>query len=44
MKVGDSAFVSGYVTKDKFIRGRTLEEMDRSSGFERDVLNRASMY
>lgn len=35
MNVGDSAFISGYVTKDKFIRGRTLEEMEQILGFRK---------
>lgn len=35
MNVGDNAFVSGYVTKDKFIRGRTLEEMEQILGFQK---------
>ncbi len=35
MKVGDSAFVSGYVTQDKFILGRTLQAIEEILGFER---------
>src|ERR1700694_1585741 len=34
MKVGDNAFVSGYITQDKFILGRTLEEMEQILGFQ----------
>jgi hypothetical protein len=34
MNVGSSDFVSGYVTKDKFIRGRTLQEIEQILGFQ----------
>ena len=33
MKVGDVDFVAGYITLDKFILGRTLEEMEQILGF-----------
>jgi len=35
MNVGDQIFVSGYVTKDKFILGRTLEEIEAILGFKK---------
>jgi hypothetical protein len=34
MNVGDKTFVSGYVTKDKFILGRTLQEIEKILGFQ----------
>lgn len=35
MKVGDSDFVAGYITKDKFVLGRTLQELEDILGFQR---------
>ena len=35
MKVGDSDFVAGYITKDKFVAGRTLQELEAILGFQR---------
>jgi len=35
MAVGDAARVAGYVTTDKFIRGRTLVEIEWTLGFHR---------
>jgi hypothetical protein len=33
MNVGDSISVSGYITKEKFIAGRTLAEVEKILGF-----------
>ena len=35
MAVGEATWVRGYVTKDKFIRGRTLAEIEWTLGFHR---------
>ncbi len=33
MKVGDQISVSGFITKEKFIAGRTLAEVEKVLGF-----------
>ena len=33
MKIGESISVSGYITKEKFIAGRTLAEVEKILGF-----------
>jgi hypothetical protein len=33
MKVGDPIEISGFVTKDKYVRGRTLSELERVLGY-----------
>ena len=33
MKVGDPIEISGFVTKDKFVRGRSLGELERVLGY-----------
>jgi hypothetical protein len=40
VKINEMTFVSGYVTKDKFIRGRTIEEIERILGFQRGRFQR----
>lgn len=39
MPIGQQLNVSGCVTKDKFIRGRTIEEIERLIGFHRGRLS-----
>ena len=34
MQLNEFQWVSGYVTKEKFVRGRTLQEMERILGFQ----------
>jgi hypothetical protein len=38
MNVGDKTFVSGYVSKDKFLLGHTLQEIENILGFHRGRL------
>src|SRR4051794_24357717 len=39
MPVGQLLSVSGCITKDKFIRGKTIEEIERLVGFHRGRLS-----
>jgi len=44
MAVGDAAKVGGYVTQDKYLVGRTLEEIERYLGYQRGRLARGAAF